>query len=524
MEDAGDVRAASNANAEEGNVIEDVGDVRTASNEEGNVIEDVADAGTLSNANAEELQEIESLCMRCGENGITRLLLTRIPHFREVVLMAFECPHCNERNNEVQFAGQLQPRGCSYTLKVPAGDVKVLSRQVVKSDSATIKVPELEFEVPPEAQRGTLSTVEGVLLRAAEEIEMLQEERKKVDPSKAEALDCFLAKLKHYAAGQMPFTFVLTDPAGNSFIENPYAPASDPLLSVHFYDRSPEEQEALGFLVDTSGSGQAYIDTGKEDDEFEEKHRYFPAGTEKFSHGAVGALQAQGAIAQGNSEEVAAALFKYSAPEEVMTFPSTCGACTAKCETRMFSTNIPYFKEVIVMASSCDICGYRNSELKPGGSIPAKGKRVSVKVLNKEDLTRDVIKSDTAMVMVPELELELAPGTLGGLVTTVEGLLVQISESLKRVHGFSIGDSADAWTKLKWQDFDTRLRKLLEVQESWTLILDDALANSFIAPATEMVEDDVQLEFEEYERTWQQNEDLGLNDMDTSCADEAYKA
>lgn len=33
------------------------------------------------------------------------------------------------------------------------------------------------------------------------------------------------------------------------------------------------------------------------------------------------------------------------------------------------------------------------------------------------------------MVIVPEVELELSPGTLGGLVTTVEGLICQISES-----------------------------------------------------------------------------------------------
>ena len=38
--------------------------------------------------------------------GITRLLLTRIPHFKEIVLMAFECPHCGNRNNEIQ-SGEL---------------------------------------------------------------------------------------------------------------------------------------------------------------------------------------------------------------------------------------------------------------------------------------------------------------------------------------------------------------------------------------------------------------------------------
>jgi zinc finger protein len=40
-----------------------------------------------------------------------------------------------------------------------------------------------------------------------------------------------------------------------------------------------------------------------------------------------------------------------------------------------------------------------------------------------------MLQSDTASVAVPELELELAAGTLSGLVTTVEGLLTNICES-----------------------------------------------------------------------------------------------
>lgn len=485
----------------------------------------IADVGAAVEAfiadDGAPLHQIESLCMRCGENGTTRLLLTRIPHFREVVLMAFECPHCNERNNEVQFAGQLQSQGCAYTLKVPAGESKVLNRQVVKSDSATIKVPELEFEIPPESQAGTLSTVEGVLTRAADELQALQEERRKVDAQTAEAIDVFLTKLKACAKGEQDFTFVIDDPSGNSYIENPYAPSSDPLLSTLYYDRTHEQQEATGFL-DQSTSSAENIESGPVSASPYGHVKYAPAGTTTLPHGSVGAIGAHQAIAHGNSSEMSDAIFKYSAPEEVMTFPSTCGACGTKAETRMFVTNIPYFKEVIVMASTCDACGYKNSELKPGGRIPEKGKKISLVVKSVRDLNRDVIKSDTASVEIPELELELSVGTLGGLVTTVEGLLTNISQSLKRVHGFSIGDSAEAWKRSKWQEFDSHLQKLLKVEEEWTLVLDDALANSFIAPATDDFESDTQLKSEEYERTFEQNEDLGLNDMDTSAADGAY--
>ncbi|XP_041005273.1 zinc finger protein ZPR1-like [Juglans microcarpa x Juglans regia] len=468
--------------------------------------------------NGAPLYQVESLCMRCGENGITRFLLTLIPHFRKILLSAFECPHCGERNNEVQFAGEILPRGCCYHLEVPSGDPKMLNRQVVKSESATIKIPELDFEIPPEAQRGSLSTVEGILLRAADELQALQEDRKKVNHKTAEAIDKFLLKLKACATGDSPFTFILDDPAGNSFIENPFAPSTDPSLIIRFYERTPEQQASLGYLVDPSHledhrDGASAEEMGGASDE-----------VRREPHGSVGATAAHRAIAHSNSAEIVETMFKYSAPEEVMTFPSTCGGCASRCETRMFVTHIPYFQEVIVMASICDACGYRSSELKPGGRIPEKGKRISLTVNNVNDLSRDIIKSDTAGVKIPELDLELASGTLGGVVTTVEGLITKISESLERVHGFTFGDSLDESKRSKWQEFKAKLNKLLSLEEPWTLILDDALANSFVAPVTEDIKDDLQLAFEEYERSWEQNEELGLNDIDTSSADAAYNS
>ncbi|CAI9108223.1 OLC1v1007777C1 [Oldenlandia corymbosa var. corymbosa] len=391
--------------------------------------------------------------------------------------------------------------------------LQILNRQVVKSETATIKIPDLDFEIPPEAQRGSLSTVEGILTRAADELGALQEERKKVDPQTADAIDQFLIKLRSCASGDSSFTFVLDDPSGNSFIENPFAPSPDPSLSIKFYERTPEQQASLGYLADPAQGGEAAdvapLDTNN--------------GPEQGSsepHGSVGARAGRRAIAQVNSAEVAETLFKYSAPEEVMTFPTTCGACGAKCECRMFVTNIPYFREVIVMASTCDSCGYRNSELKAGGSISPKGKKIIIRVENLRDLSRDVIKSDTAGVTIPELELELASGTLGGFVTTIEGLITKISESLERVHGF--GDSLDDSQRNKWLELRTRLKQLLSLEKPWTLIIDDALANSFVAPATDDIKDDHQLSYVEYERSWEQNEEFGLNDLDTSSADVAY--
>ena len=42
--------------------------------------------------------------------------------------------------------------------------------QVVKSDTATVFVPELELEIPRETQRGQITTVEGLLVDTADNI------------------------------------------------------------------------------------------------------------------------------------------------------------------------------------------------------------------------------------------------------------------------------------------------------------------------------------------------------------------
>jgi hypothetical protein len=64
------------------------------------------------------IDEMKSMCMSCGEEGLTKIMLHKIPHFRELVISSFNCPHCYERNNDVQFGGEIQLQGCKYELKV----------------------------------------------------------------------------------------------------------------------------------------------------------------------------------------------------------------------------------------------------------------------------------------------------------------------------------------------------------------------------------------------------------------------
>ena len=66
-----------------------------------------------------------SYCVCCEENGTTNLLLTKIPYFRDVIIMAFSCPHCGYRSSEVQDAA-VEDLGSKFELVVTSSDVSVI--------------------------------------------------------------------------------------------------------------------------------------------------------------------------------------------------------------------------------------------------------------------------------------------------------------------------------------------------------------------------------------------------------------
>lgn len=61
------------------------------------------------------------------------------------------------------------------------------------------------------------------------------------------------------------------------------------------------------------------------------------------------------------------------------------------------------------MSTNCDKCGYRDNEVKSGAAISAQGKRITLKVEDKEDLSRDILKvrPDLPSISTSELLREL---------------------------------------------------------------------------------------------------------------------
>jgi zinc finger protein len=64
---------------------------------------------------------------------------------------------------------------------------------VVKSDAASVSIPELEFEIPAATQRGCITTVEGLLREAGDALRQLQPQRAQHDAATAAAIDDFLS-------------------------------------------------------------------------------------------------------------------------------------------------------------------------------------------------------------------------------------------------------------------------------------------------------------------------------------------
>ena len=409
---------------------------------------------------------------------------------------------------------QRTAEGTLYTGKIR--DREDLNRQIVRSSNCEITIPELDLTLPP-TERGQLTTVEGLLRDIIADLAGDQPLRKVHDEATHAKIEELLNKMKAMLGDPLeeeedeetengegssekkdipiqPFTIKLDDPSGNSFLEF-LGSMADPKWTLRTYPRTFQQNVQLGLV--------------SEDDE----------GTQ-------------------NAEQTSSEITK----DEILTFPGQCSSCGHPINTYMKRVDIPYFKvrivfsrvsfrrcslsltlclqEILIMSTNCDRCGYRDNEVKSGAAISAEGKRIILKVEDSEDLSRDILKSETAGLEIPEIDLVLTHGTLGGRFTTLEGLLTQVYEELSEK--VIAGDSSQGNEKKSFDKFLADLKSVIAVERPFTVILDDPLANSYIQ-SLYAPDPDPNMTSETYERTWDQNEELGLNDIKVEGYEEDVK-
>ncbi|KIW99927.1 uncharacterized protein Z518_10855 [Rhinocladiella mackenziei CBS 650.93] len=408
--------------------------------------------------------------MKLKVYGITRILPIKIPFFKEILLESFSCDHCGWKNNTVKSAGQIQEKGSKYTFRLDK--MEDFQRQIVRSDTGIFRLEDIDLEMPPAP--GQLTNLESIILKIKTDLEYDQPTRKGTSLELYHALEMIIQKLQTMLDGNgFPFTVSVDDISGNSFIE-PSPEDKDSKYTRTDYFRTHEQNAQLGL--------------GADDD----------------------AENTDGGGMEGVS----------IVDNEVYELHAECPACSKPCTVNMKKTNIPHFKEVIIIATVCGHCGYRTNDVKTGGAVPEKGKRITLEIKTIEDMSRDILKSETCVLKSLDLGLEVQPGTLGGRFTTVEGLLTQVRDQL---HGqiFDVGnedlvggDSMSDETRSRWDQFFGKLDRAIKAEFPYSITLEDPLANSFVQKNVDSGEDP-QIMTEEYERTEEEMEDLGLKDMKT---------
>jgi zinc finger protein len=471
---------------------------------------------------------------RSGQNA----RVENMPHFRRISPPPpAECPDRRRRRGDGRAdSGPVRSPGAwiaSVGRDREYGDDVANRRRIVEEcDSAAAFVPASDLEPPSGGNRSRMvddAIMGGMPLDAAGQSESRQGKTLRMDDAdKPHGCRGVFSELKNISdedattcgsydeVEEREFTIAIDDPAGNSYIEDPNAPHRDPNLRCEEYEHTPNHEGLLGLQPSTGAIHMGPI----------ENHNLIendPSPSRRYS------LEVD--------EHRASSIGSRIGPmrEKVMTFPTTCPHCRTRAETKMRVTDIPHFKEVVIMCLQCEHCGYRSNEIKGGVAIPRLGTKITLRAMDVRDLAREVLKSDTSGVSVPELDLELDEGGLGGMYTTVEGLLLKMHDGLRDVHPFGPGDSSverqstcagevGSAPRRECARYDELLTQLKDaamgLRFPFTLILVDPCSNTFVGPRCGTMHfdrmcDDEGLEIEEFERTDDQNEGLGLNDIRT---------
>jgi len=165
------------------------------------------------NINEGKLWSIESTCPKCGEKIMITEYLYRLPVIGKVIISTGKCKKCGYTYKDVRAAESHGPQ----RIKLYIDSLEDLNTIVVRAGTASIYIPELEVSITPgSASQGFITTVEGILNRVKEVMELLKEDSD-VD---ADVWSRQMESIKRAMVGDLKFTLIIEDPEGVSRIIN----------------------------------------------------------------------------------------------------------------------------------------------------------------------------------------------------------------------------------------------------------------------------------------------------------------
>ncbi len=169
--------------------------------------------GALQKDTSEEgPQRIEGQkCPMCFKDTVTLMEQDQdVPYFGKVLIFSLDCSSCNYHKADVESLEQHEP--ARYTLTV--SEEKDLNIRVVKSSTATVKIPRVMSIEPGPASNGYITNVEGILNRVKVQLEKTRDlAEDDEDRRKAKNL---LKKVQAALWGHDTIDIILEDPEGNS--------------------------------------------------------------------------------------------------------------------------------------------------------------------------------------------------------------------------------------------------------------------------------------------------------------------
>jgi len=152
-------------------------------------------------------------CPTCRKNSLQLTeSVENVDYFGPVLLTTVSCNMCGYRDTDVALTSVREPS----VMRAQIASDKDLAMKIVKSSSATIRVPELGVSITPRTSaQGFITNVEGILYRIQEVLEGIIPSLSQKRRRRARSV---LAKLKKAREGKLSFVVELKDPLGNSAI------------------------------------------------------------------------------------------------------------------------------------------------------------------------------------------------------------------------------------------------------------------------------------------------------------------
>lgn len=164
--------------------------------------------------NDETINEMIIKCPVCFVEGKAKSIMKEldIPHFGKVMETTIQCPECGFKHSDIIALEQNDP--AKYVIEINKNNLSV---RVVRSQSATVSIPEVGVKVEPGPKsEGYVTNVEGMLTRFEDAVKkalnLFEDEQSQINAKNT------LSQIQELKKGNGTATLIILDPFGQSNI------------------------------------------------------------------------------------------------------------------------------------------------------------------------------------------------------------------------------------------------------------------------------------------------------------------